>query len=585
MNYLFLFTVSPVQSFIAEARKTRDLFTASSILSELINSAIKELPANAELIFPVEGNSSAPNRFLCKLKDFEENKIKELGEKLKYNVKAKFAEMALSALNAAGCKNKPSGFDAQIEDYLQISYAALPNDNSYEKDYIALESLLGAVKGSKTFNQLVEEGRKCSLCGQRNALFYANKKLNYQYSGEKVYSKGMDNTEGLCSVCITKRFYNKENVFPSTSKIALMGALNEAREARKDDKFNHDYEEFKHDYEEFNNIFGDDYDDQLMFEENLNEKYLEKQNIPIRGEKLNKAKELLKGINKFFKKYNIKTSKYYAMIMFDGDSMGKWLSGVYLKDKNKLEEFHKKLSKQLGVFADEVKKILVEPKGKVVYAGGEDFLGFVTLDYLFEIMGEMYIKFNQIVNNNLKEYTNNKKLTFSAGIIIVHYKMPFNAVLNKLRESEKAAKNIGSDKNGFALSVFKHSGEVNRTVYKWGNDENITHLFDSVKCLVNILVENKFTNTFLKNLQTEFEPLVNEDKVNSDFVFVEIERLIKKSYNQQKFGKEEKDKSVKELKAILIDLFYTTKNIENYFEMLNIAEFLSRYINEVKNDN
>lgn len=40
-NYLFLFTISPVQSFISQARKVQDLAAGSKLLSDLISEAIK----------------------------------------------------------------------------------------------------------------------------------------------------------------------------------------------------------------------------------------------------------------------------------------------------------------------------------------------------------------------------------------------------------------------------------------------------------------------------------------------------------------------------------------------------------------
>jgi CRISPR-associated protein Cmr2 len=47
------------------------------------------------------------------------------------------------------------------------------------------------------------------------------------------------------------------------------------------------------------------------------------------------------------KRCNLKDSelpKYYALIMFDGDNMGKLLSGSELKDDVNLEEFHQLLA-------------------------------------------------------------------------------------------------------------------------------------------------------------------------------------------------------------------------------------------------
>jgi len=40
-QYLFLFTIGPVQSFIAQARKTRDLYAGSAILGEIIGAENK----------------------------------------------------------------------------------------------------------------------------------------------------------------------------------------------------------------------------------------------------------------------------------------------------------------------------------------------------------------------------------------------------------------------------------------------------------------------------------------------------------------------------------------------------------------
>jgi CRISPR-associated protein Cmr2 len=83
----------------------------------------------------------------------------------------------------------------------------------------------------------------------------------------------------------------------------------------------------------------------------------------------------------------ISISPYYAIIKFDGDNMGKIYSNPDLKvnDKVSVIDFQKKLSKDLCNFADYVKeKIDNSYTGKVVYAGGEDFMGFLTLDCALE---------------------------------------------------------------------------------------------------------------------------------------------------------------------------------------------------------
>ncbi|MBK6682241.1 MAG: hypothetical protein IPG53_20725 [Ignavibacteriales bacterium] len=51
MKYLFLLSIGPVQSFIAQARKSRDLRLGSELLSRLIDTALNE-PSIKKVIFP-----------------------------------------------------------------------------------------------------------------------------------------------------------------------------------------------------------------------------------------------------------------------------------------------------------------------------------------------------------------------------------------------------------------------------------------------------------------------------------------------------------------------------------------------------
>ena len=65
----------------------------------------------------------------------------------------------------------------------------------------------------------------------------------------------------------------------------------------------------------------------------------------------------------------LKFCNYYAIVMLDGDSMGRWLSGEFLVDKTQLLDFHKKLTKELGSYAacvdgEKSENGIKEPKGQ-----------------------------------------------------------------------------------------------------------------------------------------------------------------------------------------------------------------------------
>ena len=67
------FTFGPVQSFVAQARRTRDLYAGSFLLSHLAMAAMAAVEKPGELVLPdfaglqknVRDHASAPNRFIA----------------------------------------------------------------------------------------------------------------------------------------------------------------------------------------------------------------------------------------------------------------------------------------------------------------------------------------------------------------------------------------------------------------------------------------------------------------------------------------------------------------------------------------
>jgi len=574
-KHLFLFTIGPVQSFISQTRKTQDLYAVSKLLSELINSAIQEFEkACGKVIFPNEKLKSKPNRFLGEI---ETDNPQDIGKKIEDNLKDKFKSIAEDIFKKQfQNKTKPSYFYEQIKDFLQIFWVALEYDEkNYTKKYKEIEQFLGAIKNVKIFQQLNngkgEIGRKCSLCGERNAIFYKktsnNKKPAYiQNDSIELNKNELTFGEGLCAVCFTKRFYEKEH-FPSTAGIATMDWLCKIDNGK---------------IESYKNYFNN-FDEQLFYEENLDEKYLKKYHYFKDDDSLKKAKQKLKEF------YDIKTdknkdkklgkpSKYYALVMLDGDHIGKWLSGEFLEDKINLKEFHHKVSEKLGTYSKEVKKIIDDKqKGKLVYAGGDDVMAFVNIANLNNIMRELrdnFPKFDEIKNNsNEKIVKEGITSTASAGIVIAHYKTPLSEVLKWARKMEKAEAKDKGGRNAFAIAVLKHSGEIQKTIWKW--KINKTWVIDTLKELVNELNNDNegFSNNFIKNLNFEFSKLGEID--NDKLVETELKRLL---YRSSKISgdKDNKKKKVNEWTNKLISLYYEAKSIENFFSFLNIADFLVR---------
>lgn len=572
MNHLFLFTIGPVQSFISQARKTQDLWSGSKLLSDLIKSVIEEFEKNnGSVVFPDKTLKSKPNRFLGEI---ETDNPKGIGKKLVNKVKVKFKEMAEDIFNnRCSHNNKPQNFGKQIEDFLQIFWVALEyEEKNYWEKYKEIEQYLGVIKNARSFQQLNdgkgEVGRKCSLCGERNAIFYKktsnNKKPAYiQNDSIELNINELTFGEGLCAVCFAKRFYEKKH-FSSTARISMLNWI-----SKIPDKEKKDYKEC------FNN-----FDEQLYFKENLDEKYLKKYNHFKDDDSLRNAKQKLKKFyeikpdNNNDKKLG-KPSKYYAIVMLDGDKMGKWLAGEFLQneDKKNLKKLHKNISEELGNYAETINNFIKnknEPKGKVIYAGGDDVMTFVNLEHLFDVLKNLREEFPPFENLGFA-LQNDKKSSASAGIAIAHYKTPLSEVLKWARKMEHTAKEDGG-RDAFSITVLKHSGEIQKTLWKWKLDD--FWVVDRLKELVNELNDDNegYSNTFIKNINIEFQKLGKIE--NKEMFKTELKRLLKRS--SQIKGDNEKKKKAEDWTKRLLSLYYEAGDIENFFAFLNIADFLVR---------
>jgi CRISPR-associated protein Cmr2 len=301
-------------------------------------------------------------------------------------------------------------------------------------------------------------------------------------------------------------------------------------------------------------------------------------------EKLEEARVKLEGIHKIAKEKGLKFCKYYAILMLDGDSMGRWLSGEFLENKTELKEFHKKLTKELGTYAECVdgekseNGIIKEPRGKLVYAGGDDVLAFVNLNHLLPVMKELRTNFPEFEEFGF-EIKDNKKSSASAGIAIAHYKTPLSEVLKWARKMEKEAKSIDDDKDAFAIAVLKRSGEIRKAVFKW--QYGTSSVIDVLELLIQSLNQKEFSNNFIKSLGLEFRRLMNEEGQykNSDIIKTEMKRLVARSCM---LDERRKKRAIDDLTEKLDMLHTNSKSLDNFLSALDIADFIER---EALNDN
>ncbi len=625
MKYIFLFTLAPVQSFIAQARKTQDLYAGSLILSNLTKAAAKEATEKQGiiLVFPqnTEGGASFPNRFIGIIEGtFKDEELQQKGQNIEDSVKEAFKKMAEDALKKVE-KNAPIDFWEQINSHLDINWLFYPVEKYDFTVYQEVEAVMASLKNVRLISNKFSEqaGRKCSLDGERNALFRGqnttNKLLEKQAQAVDGNNTGiwLKPNEGLSAVSLVKRTYRydgQKEEFPSTAAVALSHQIKQLEKDTKKGDLYACYKQLfsanypvaclnlvKNGYWDKINLenpydWRTDFDDQFLFEENLTEKDI------INPTQLKIAKEVQA---QFKKDLN---HKYYAIIAFDGDKMGQLLSGQRCeKEPEDLAVFQSRVSDLLMSFSKWIYDNLNKKTVDVIYTGGDDFLGFVNLNDLFDVVKTLRIRFKTEVNQKLQnEYPLKDKdnFTFSMGITVAHYKTPLSIVLQKARDLEKLAKQKDKgNRDAFAIAVLKHSGESHEAYFKWDlKDEKLPQWFALEKLVKHF--EEDCSETFVRLLDREFYYLQDEkgelidreerleftdvktkEKVNKSIFMLQTE-LFRLAYRSLKEDKKSKERA-KCLSETVWQLFktderktHTSVAAENGMEAVKIALFLKR---------
>jgi CRISPR-associated protein Cmr2 len=498
MSYLMIIGIGPVQEFIASARRSRDLWFGSWLLSELSKSAAHALVTihaqdRSRLIFPA----------IEKLTDLQAgsefnvvNKIVALIDDPELASKAIWQAMQT---RLDGIRQKAYGeirgkFDTdkaerQVADLIEFFWAATglenPQDaNEYQLARKKAEYLFAARKTTRSFEKVTwgENVPKSSLDGQRESVINENiYKTMRKEELWKLYN--VRQGERLCGVGLLKRHGNRrgDSSFFSTSHVAalpLLQRLSAENEADVEDYVRtisallgeiekKDLQKIiGHIPRELSHPIFKDYDGRLLFEERLSESFSDKQNLQAAKNALGKFREAA-----FAKK---KPLPYYALLLADGDHMGKAI------DAQKDIESHRRLSGKLSEFAKEVRAIVEgRHSGSLVYSGGDDVLAFVPLHTVLACAKELAERFKEQLEGFQEEES--RPPTLSVGVAVAHHLEPLSDTLELARQAEKAAKAV-EGKDALAVVVDKRSGVSRIAKGKWGTFDTRLQKFVEWHC-------------------------------------------------------------------------------------------------------
>ncbi|MDW8405065.1 type III-B CRISPR-associated protein Cas10/Cmr2 [Chloroflexus sp.] len=480
-SYLFLLTIGPVQSFIAAARKSRDLWAGSHLLSELSRYAAQELKAlNATLIFPAQeelDKHEVVNRILARI---ETDQPKQVGEQIERNIRNFLREQAVQLFQKIpGFKKEPDSQKQaldQIDDLLEIAWACVATTGNYQHDRAAVEKALAARKATRDFRRPAYAAAvpKSSIDGLRESVIPEryhphpgdNEKERRRKHLQLLDLFGAKPSERLSGVDLLKRHLPGSGGvtdFPSTSHIAALPWLARYSQtfASAFDSYVKDIRQFfdqnaqpaKINRERFRNInLLQGYDASIVFEERLAED-VDAVDLPAARSRLHDLYTAL----------GSRPEPYYAILHADGDHMGKVIDHLATEGIEK----HQQFSRSLDSFAAGVRAIVEGPdyRGALVYAGGDDVLAFLPLDTVLSCARLLAQRFAEA----LGAYQTTDKLapTLSIGIAIVHHIEPLSTALDLARQAEKMAKR---SRNALAIILSKRSGADTAIWGGWDTD-------------------------------------------------------------------------------------------------------------------
>jgi CRISPR-associated protein Cmr2 len=547
--HLIAISVGPVQEFIAAARRTRDLWFGSYLLSEISKATAKAIQQRGSLIFPAPEDVS----------ELEPGSPANVANVIVADLGAEDpADVALGAKKAARARWRafadrvrqthapvidPEIWNDQVDDVIEV-YAAWRAYTSatYRDDRAALMRALQARKRCRDF--LPAKGRagvwKSSLDGLRESVLVPGKRWPERSRRRFHLSEG----EQLDVVGAVKRVWaplDGTPRYPSVARVAAdpwLRGIPAAKLAQLTQVCRGLGSEVLHEIE-MSNERGQPHYASFPFEGTAvyRSRHRDLQNeAEISDEEI---APLTRAVTTLMREHG-DPSPYLAVLLADGDRMGEALS------KLTSPEQHREFSRALAGFATGARQIVADHRGVLVYAGGDDVLGFVPVDRGVACARALRDRFGDVLQPWAKE--TGTELTLSVGIAVAHFMEPFEDLLAYARTAERHAKSPRRAdldqraRDGLAVHVVKRGDDAVVIRANWSTHPE-GHLAQLVAWLTDRAVPSRAAHDLhaIARLYDEWSADTVKDAIQRDALSVmrdkqpraasqmaEIEKLIRK---------------------------------------------------------
>ncbi len=483
------FTIGPVQGFVSQARRTRDLWAGSWLLSYLAETALAAAEnAGGLAIIPARADSDrgnvtstrtvvggVPNRFEMTFDTKEA--AQEAAQAATTAFRAawnRIADAVWGKYVAEAASQEGNGtqsiWNRQVENFWELSWVVgipVPGEQT-------LGGLAAARKAYRNVPANDELGVKCSLTGSLQELsgHYAKgsgdrQKAFWAAVSGKTGAHDLRESEKLCAVSLIKRLFprvirgaigggvceelTQQESWPS---LAFFSALPWLRKLEKRVQEEAEaYIEKAHAAKATGNSDGIGFGE-LRAAKDAGIPWVKIDGAAwfksaLRNNEWNIRPDAIRGLqqelNALYQKVPDGPVPFYAMLLMDGDLMGKLLG---------LLQAPQKLSECLGKFAGQVDGIVRSHDGCTIYAGGDDVLAILPAQEAFEAAKKLAKAYQQ----SFGETEAQAQATLSGAIVYAHWRYPMQRVLGTAHRLLDSVAKDQTGRDALAIGILQGSG-------------------------------------------------------------------------------------------------------------------------------
>lgn len=499
MTTVLILSFGPVQDFIAAARRSRDLWSGSWLLSEVCKAAALALyqEDGVELVFPAADKPDANKPDADSAKRLKAGSSLSVANKLQITLtgqpsaaridkliqqaraaaQARLGQLAAETMVNFNARRPNTGltlndplWHKQLIDYLECYAGWATQDEqpkiSYSQAVRHANLALQARKATRGFAQLAShrdaEGfgvPKSSLDGARETVLTPESDtkpdpLNAVFRELKL---GLNPGEQLDCMGLIKRLAVNAEQFTPVSRIAAdswLRQLPDTEQAGLLTAYGAVYQAGKQLAEMADllglasRVTGNEqayqalpFDGALLYRARLAVAQRELKNLQNKHEPLNALAAALNTLADtlapIWRAYGEPTP-YMAVLQADGDQMGALLEHI------SSPEHHQQVSQALARFAENAGQVARDHHGHVIYAGGDDVLALVPLDQARGCADELRQSFARTLTKCIKDIqldlAPTAYPTLSVGLGIGHMQETLNTLRDLAKRAEQLAK-------------------------------------------------------------------------------------------------------------------------------------------------